>query len=129
METKKIIIQKLKLLGLLKNTEFIFLFGSVASKKNTPLSDIDLCVSLSLPPKERLQARIKLLGQLPDKYDLQIFEDLPIYVQKEVLSGKLLYFKNHAKVVERALEIIQEYEDFKPIYDYYLAKDKSKVEI
>jgi len=129
METKKIIIQKLKLLGLLKNTEFIFLFGSVASKKNTPLSDIDLCVSLSLPPKERLQARIKLLGQLPDKYDLQIFEDLPIYVQKEVLSGKLLYFKNHAKVVERALEIIQEYEDFKPIYNYYLAKDKSKVEI
>ena len=129
MNFKQIILDKLKSLRLLQKTEFVFLYGSVARGEATPLSDIDICVSLNLPPKERLRARMKLSGVLSEKYDITIFEDLPLYVQKEVFRGELLYCRNKTKVIERALETIRDFEDFKPIYEYYIAKDKSKVEI
>lgn len=126
---------KLKIIGLLKKfklltkTNFVMLFGSVANKTNNPLSDVDICISLNLSAKARLNARIKLSGALPDKYDIQIFEDLPLYLQKNVLSGKLLYCKDRRKLIEKALVVIREYDDFKKVYDYYLAKDKAAVEI
>lgn len=129
MNYKQDLIKVLKKLNLFTKTNFIILFGSVSKGKANPLSDIDLCISLDLPPKERLQARIKLSGFLPEKYDLQIFEDLPVYVQKSVLSGKVLYSKNKQQLIERAISIINEYDDFKKVYDYYLAKDKMAVEI
>ena len=72
---------------------------------------------------------MKLLGILPGNYDLQIFEDLPIYVQKEVLAGKLLYCKNQPALIDRALELIREYEDFKPVYDYYLERNPVKAKV
>ena len=122
-------MEALKKFKLLSKVEFIILFGSVSKKKQTPLSDIDFCLSLHLPAKERARIRMKLLGTLPEKYDIQIFEDLPLYIQKEVLGGKVIYCKNKKKLIERALSVIQDYEDFKPIYEYYIAKDKSSVEI
>ncbi|HLD73191.1 MAG TPA: nucleotidyltransferase domain-containing protein [Candidatus Nanoarchaeia archaeon] len=129
MNYKQDLIKALKKLNLFTKTNFIILFGSVSKGRANPLSDIDLCISLDLPPKERLQARIKLSGLLPEKCDIQVFEDLPLYVQKSVLSGKVLYRKNTKQLIERAIEVINEYDDFKKIYDYYLAKDKMAVEI
>lgn len=125
----------LKIMGLLKKfdflskTNFVILFGSVAKETNNPLSDVDICISLDLPAKARLNARIKLSGTLPEKYDIQIFEDLPLYLQKSVLSGKVLYCKNKKKLIEKAISIIKEYGDFKKVYDYYLSKNKAAVEI
>ncbi len=123
MNFKKIILAKLKSLRLLSKTEFVFLYGSVARGEATPLSDVDICLSLHLQSKERLRARIRLLAALPENYDITIFEDLPLYIQREVFKGKLLYCRNKTKVIERALQMIRDYEDFKPIYDYYIARD------
>lgn len=129
MDFKPLIIKTLKRLRLLPKTEFVFLYGSVARGEATPLSDVDICVSLNLSSKERLKARMQLLANLPENYDLTIFEDLPLYVQIEIFGGKLLYCKNQKRVIERALQTIRDYEDFKPIYDYYIARDKSKAEL
>lgn len=123
------IVDLLKKKKLLRKTVFVFLYGSVSRGEATPLSDVDICVSLTLPAKERLRARISLLADLPEKYDVTIFEDLPVYVQREVFQGKLLYTPNQRMVITKALETIRNYEDFKPYYDYYIAKDKSRVEI
>ncbi len=126
---KNLILPQLKSLHLLGKTEFVMLYGSVSAGKQTPLSDIDICISLNLPPKDRLRARMKLLGKLPEKYDLQVFEDLPLYVKKSVLAGELLYCRNKQKTIQRALEVIRDYADFEPIYSYYIARDKSKVKL
>ncbi len=128
-EIKKLVLQRLNELKLFSKVKFVILFGSVSKGKSNPLSDIDICVSLSSSSKERLKARIKLLGNLPEKYDIQIFEDLPLYIQKEVLSGNLLYCKNKKNLVQLALKVIQEYDDFKPIYDFYLSQRKESVKI
>lgn len=120
MEIKERITEELEKLGLIGKTEFIILYGSVSEGKDTPLSDVDICISLSLSPKERMKTRMKLLGLFSDKYDIQIFEDLPLYVQKSVLSGKLLYCKNKKRTIRRALGVIRDYEDFEPVYLRYI---------
>ena len=110
----------LRKLNLLKKTEFVILYGSSSKGKATKLSDVDICISLNLPPSQRLQARMKLLGQLPDKYDIQIFEDLPLYVQRSVFQGKILFTKNKKQIVQRAIKCIYDFEDFQPIYEQYI---------
>ncbi len=122
MDTLNLMLRKLKELRLLPHTQFIILYGSVQKKEHTPLSDVDVCVSLSLSPPERLRARARLQGHLPEKYDIQIFEDLPLYVQKEVLSGTVLYRKNKARLVQRALQVLYDYEDFEPAYLLYIER-------
>ena len=129
MLIKRTVIAVLNDLGLFEKTEFIYLYSSVSKGTTNPLSDIDICVSINLPPISRLKAQIKLQGHLSEGYDITIFEDLPLYLQPEVLKGKLLYCKNRKKVVERAFQVIRDFEDFQKIYEYYIARDKSKVEI
>lgn len=116
----------LKQSKLLPKTDFVLLFGSVSRGKQNPLSDIDFCVSLNLPPKERLQARMHLLGKLPEYYDVQIFEDLPLYMKKSVLAGKLVHCSNQSKLIQRALNVIADYEDFEPVYNYYINEREQK---
>ncbi len=129
MDVNSDILSVLKNLKLLNKCNFVILYGSVAKGKANPLSDIDVCVSLSLPPKERMYARIKLLGELPSSYDLQIFEDLPIYIQKEVLGGKVLFVKERGQLINTALKVIYDYEDFMPAYNYYLNHGRVGAEI
>lgn len=116
------ILKLLQRRKLLSKVNFVILFGSHSKGKQTPLSDIDLCLSLNLPPSKRFKARLELLAELPEKYDLQIFEDLPLYVRKEVLAGKVLYVKNKKKLIQTALKVIADFEDFKPLYEFYISR-------
>ena len=129
MVTFQDLFNALDKLKIRNKTNFVMLYGSVSKGQDTPLSDVDVCISFNLPLVKRMKCRIKLLGLLSDKYDIQIFEDLPLYVQKEVLQGRVIYCKNEEKLVQVALGTIREYEQFKKIYEYYIASDKSKVEI
>ena len=106
----------------MEKTKFVILYGSAAKGTATPLSDVDICISFNLSPQQRFKARVQLLGKLKEKYDVHIFEDLPLYMQKEVLAGKVLYCKNKKELVQQALTLIREYEDFEPIYTYYVSQ-------
>ncbi|MBI3032626.1 nucleotidyltransferase domain-containing protein [Candidatus Woesearchaeota archaeon] len=108
--------KKLLELDTKRRIKFIVLFGSVASRKNNPLSDIDIAVYYEGTSNQRFDFRIKACGNLPDYVDAQIFQDLPLYIQVEVLKGKILYLKSKKMLLDVALKTIQEYEDFRPIY-------------
>jgi len=116
------ILTVLKDLHLLTKTSFVILYGSQSKGKETPLSDVDICISLSLPASQKLKTRIKILGKLSEKYDVHFFEDLPLYVKKRVLAGKILYVKDQKKLVNEALEVIRDYEDFEPVYLNYIGE-------
>jgi len=125
----KVIFNLLKKNKAFSRLNFIILYGSHSKGTSTPLSDIDLCLSLSLGKKERDELRLRLVSSLPDKYDLHLFEDLPSYVQVEVLKGKVLYVKNYKDLVERAISLIKEFEDFERIYTYYLSRNKAEASL
>jgi len=71
----------------------IILFGSVVDNKLTLDSDIDIAIKIDgLSNSEQTELRIRLLGRVSERVDIQIYDFLPSKLKKEVDSkGKVLY--------------------------------------
>lgn len=113
------VIKKIKELGKDK-VRFILLYGSAARGELTSLSDIDLAIFFDGNRKERFDFRVKILGRVSDKFDIQTFQDLPLYIQKDILTtGKVIYFKDYREIFDIFMRTIREFEDFKPRLELY----------
>jgi predicted nucleotidyltransferase len=114
----KFTVEKIKKLGGGK-VKFIILYGSFSEEKQTPLSDIDLAVYYNDSKEKRFRFRMKILGNVTEKFDIQIFQDLPLYVKNEVLKGKVLYCSDHKLLYEIDRRTYQDFDQFKcRFYDY-----------
>ena len=81
-----------------KDIKAILLFGDGTY---TNRSDIDICVVFRniLSKKEATQFRIHILGMLPDKVDVQVFNVLSITIKKEIARNhRILYSKEFDNV-------------------------------
>ena len=122
VETAKEAILETKFFPRIKK---IILFGSVAENKPTLLSDIDLAVEFTLLAEgEATLFRREVLGQLNEKFDVQVFQDLPLYVMINVLKGKLVYVEDVDFVYAKAYETIRAFGDFKKGYYEYIKRRK-----
>lgn len=119
--------QKILTLDKEKKIRFIFLFGSVAEKRNTPRSDIDIAVYYDGSALERFDFRRKALGFLPDKVDVQILQDLPLTVQQEVIRGKVLYCDDQEFMISQCINIVREFSSFEKYYNIYVDALKEEV--
>lgn len=109
--------QILKLGG--KKIRFIVLYGSLAEGNQTRLSDIDIAVYYDGSKEERFKFRMKILGRVNDEFDIQTFQDLPLYIRREVLRGKVIYFDNNRFLYEITRRTSRDFDDFKlKFYDY-----------
>ncbi len=100
--------------------KFIVLYGSAAKGKTTDLSDIDIAVFYSGDKRERFQFRVKILGRIGNKFDIQTYQDLPLYIQNEILSGgEVLYFSDYTEIFNTFMKTIREFDDFKPRLELY----------
>ena len=100
----------------------LFLFGSTAREDTHKDSDVDICLVL-IPrfytPKELSQKKLEYLKSF--NLDIQVFQQLPIYIKKRVLKeGEILYCKDEDKLYEVAFTVIREFSDFEHIYREYL---------
>ena len=102
----------------------IFLFGSVVREEQTHLSDIDICLLLvpTPTPFEPTDLSRKRLDYLKDfAFDIQIFQQLPLYVRRRVLKeGRILFVRDEVLLYELAFHTAQAFEDFRPFYLSYL---------
>lgn len=113
------VITKIKDIGG-DSIKFIVLYGSAAKGRNTNLSDIDIAVFHSGDKRERFQFRMKILGRIGNKFDIQTYQDLPLYIQNEILSsGEVLYFSDYTEIFNTYMKTIREFEDFKPRLELY----------
>ena len=100
--------------------KFIVLYGSAAKGKSSNLSDIDIAVFYSGDKKERFQFRVKILGRISNKFDIQTYQDLPLYIQNEILSsGEVLYYSDYTEIFNTFMKTIREFDDFKPRLELY----------
>ncbi len=113
-------MRKLKALPDFDRVKFVILFGSQATGKAGPMSDYDFAVYYEGNDRERYDFRKEILGEVPDKFDVHVLQDLPLYVQKEVLKGKVIYAKDMTFVYDCAYDIIKRFEDFKKYYYDYI---------
>jgi len=113
------VITKIKDIGG-DSIKFIVLYGSAAKGKSTNLSDIDIVVFHSGDKRDRFQFRVKILGRIGNKFDIQTYQDLPLYIQNEILSsGDVLYFSDYTEIFNTFMKTIREFEDFKPRLELY----------
>ena len=113
------VITKIKDIGG-DSIKFIVLYGSAAKGKSTKLSDIDIAVFHSGDKRDRFQFRLKILGRIGTKFDIQTYQDLPLYIQNEILSsGDVLYFSDYTEIFNTFMKTIREFEDFKPRLELY----------
>ena len=122
------ILDQIELLPIFDKLTFLYLFGSSCSGKATKTSDIDLCFYYNIKDKKILyKLMFKITALFPDKYDIQMFQLLPLYIKKEVFKGELLYSVDKKYVHDIARKTIEEYDDFKQRYKYILY-GKNKIE-
>jgi predicted nucleotidyltransferase len=109
-----------KAVDLIKKVRFIAIYGSAAAGKSTTLSDIDMAVYYDGNKDERFTFRIRLLGRIENNFDVHIFQDLPLYIRKEIIShGKMVHYRGFNRIFDVFIRTIKEYENFKPRLDIY----------
>ena len=98
-----------------KNIIFAYLFGSVAAKKDTPMSDIDVAVYFS----KRIDAftyRLKLMERLirilkNEKIDIVVLNNASPLLRYEVIKNGILLKDNIKNRVVYETIVLQEYLD------------------
>lgn len=104
-----------KLLNKLKKVKEIkaaYLFGSHATGKINPLSDIDICIIGKLNEEQKYG----VMRDFPEKFDISFFGELPIYIKFKVFKdGKALFVKDEKLIKALKLWTLKEYLDFKPL--------------
>lgn len=103
-----------------EKVRFIMLYGSAARGELTTFSDIDLAVFYDGDEYERFDFRVKILGRVWDRFDIQTFQDLPVYIQQDIIStGKIIYFRNYKEIFDIFMKTIKNFENFKPHLELY----------
>lgn len=113
-------VERMRTVEGFEKVRFVILYGSVSRGDAREGSDIDLCVFFNGSPAEAAKFRFNTLAELfSDRYDLQIFQQLPLYVRVEVLCGRVLYCPDERFLYDVAVETIREFDAFKHrLYDY-----------
>ncbi|MFX0209103.1 MAG: nucleotidyltransferase domain-containing protein [Candidatus Hodarchaeota archaeon] len=96
----------------------VILFGSYL--RGNSFSDVDIVLvgKNELTKDTMYQKRINYMKKLPMKFDVQIFQLLPLRLRKEVLSGKVLY--DTCELYDLAYETIKKYDHFKKYLEDYV---------
>ncbi|MFH1585669.1 MAG: nucleotidyltransferase domain-containing protein [archaeon] len=90
-EAKEVILEH----PLRKRIKKIILFGSVVKNEVTIRSDIDIVVDFSkITKKEAFDFRKEVMGELPDKVDIQVFNILPDKIKRSILKNHRVLYNN-----------------------------------
>lgn len=118
------IVEKIKRIEGFEYVTFIILYGSSAEGRMTEGSDVDICIGFDGPKDDADRFRLEVLKELfDDRYDIKIFEHLPLYIKKEVLKGEVFYSRDREELYDTAYRVIKEFDDFKTHYYDYIGKE------
>ena len=107
-----------------KIVESILLFGSSLHKKLP--RDVDICIVTS--QKIKFNEKLRLLRDLPEVYDVSFYDDLPLHLQKIVLSeGKILFTRNYYALLKLMQYIELEYPRYAAFLQEYNAQRMAEI--
>jgi predicted nucleotidyltransferase len=109
---------------------FIALYGSLVEGGGSGLSDIDVALYYDGSEEERFSFRVALQGELGERFDVQIFQDLPLYVRREIVArGKVIFYTDYDFLFNVYLQTLREYSDFeRHLRTYYSYLEGAEVE-
>ena len=97
----------------------ILLFGSHAGGVVTKRSDIDICaIFTDISLREATKFRIRIMGELPEKADVQVFNILPQKIKREIARNhKVLYKKDDYNNINFSIKYLKD-------EDYFIRMNK-----
>jgi hypothetical protein len=90
--------------------EGVLLFGSHASATADKRSDIDICL---VGPREK-EVILEVFERLGDKYDVKVFEDLPLTVKMEIIKNHRTIMGNDVDLSYYFYRFRKEWRDVEP---------------
>lgn len=94
----------------------VLLYGSALDETTfTPRSDVDVAVLTRERDEEVNRATWRsLLGQAPDRYDVRVFELLPLDVQHDIAEHHAVVFGDHVEISYYLYRIHRLWDDVGP---------------
>ena len=120
----KLFMSKLSKVNNFESVNFVILFGSRADNTANKMSDYDFAVYFE--GNEKRKFRFLLDSNFDEKFDVKIFQDLPLFIRKDVLKGKIVYVKDFNLIYDVAYQTIKEFESFKKYYYNYIYYEEVK---
>ena len=109
-ETEKRLNDIIKKISKIRSVSAIYLFGSQVNGRARGDSDIDIAV-LTKGSKNEDDWNITSIGD--EKFEIHVFNKLPLLIQFRVLSeGNLLFVRNKKHLHETRFRVIKYYLDF-----------------
>ncbi len=103
-----------------KNIAAAVLFGSHASGKTKPWSDIDVAVVLS---RQNVKSEEKIATKITKNSDISLFHKLPVYIQFDIVkNGKPLFVKDKKAFNETKFKTLIEFHEMADFYENYTKK-------
>jgi uncharacterized protein len=116
----KLFMQKLREIPDFHSVKFVILYGSRAAGNANRMSDYDFAIYFEGNKDERYGFLKK--AAIDKKFDVKIFQDLPLYIKKDVLKGNVIYAEDEGFVYDTAYRIIKDFERFKKYYYDYISR-------
>lgn len=113
-EIVETILNKLKRI---RRVRAVYMFGSYATGRQLPFSDIDICViGEALGRRERSE----ICALSSEKIQISIFDELPIYIKFKVFKEGVLLFQRDKTFLHRIIfSTVREYLDFRPVIERF----------
>ena len=90
-----------KLLAPFQDKFEVVLYGSYVEGGVRPNSDIDIAIiSREKDIKHNLKLQKEILGKVSSKFDIRVFELLPIYIQISIINNYQVIFGNPLEISE-----------------------------
>lgn len=97
----------------------IYLFGSQATGKARPYSDIDICIMLK--PGTSHTKKKEILSNASPKVQLSLFDALPLYIQYRIFKeGKALFVRDELRIHQLTVRTVLSYLDFKNLLERHV---------
>ena len=105
----------------------VYLFGSKATGRGSPLSDIDIGIVLKSPPSESDTRTLyhkfyQLLSEVypRSKLDIVFLQTAPLSLQYAAIrEAKLIFEKDPKSTADYENRVINQFLDFKPVLDFF----------
>ena len=92
----------------------VVIYGSRVEGGMRPKSDIDVAIISHETEKEQnIELQKDLLGEFPLKYDIRIFELLPIYIQISIIENYQVIFGDPLEISEYFYSFRKKWDDCK----------------
>lgn len=107
---------KLDLLPLKKYN--VVLYGSYTTSYFTERSDIDVAVlTRETKPERNKKIWLSLLGRVPQKYDVKVFELLPLAIKASIIKKYIVVFGDQLDISEYFYHFRKLWKDVKKRYE------------